>query len=271
MSGWVERIFWTMAVASASGGVQISSTTISIPLALSSFSRSGLIPPWALISAMAISAPIFLSWPWRAHRPESGATSAILKSSAASAAGGASSIGAAASTASRIACGCIGLLLTCSSGCASRETPHAFLEVFALPHAVAELLLQRFARRRVVGDGAADLLLDRLHGGRAVGGDGLRRLQRPRDEGVRLHHAVDEPDPRRLRGVDQPGRQQQLHGVDVADLLDQLHGRAAERIDRPADLGEAEARVRRRRPDVGREQEFETSSDAIPVHCRNDW
>src|SRR5213078_201079 len=42
MSGWVERIFWTMAVASASGGVQISSTTISIPLALSSFSRSGL-------------------------------------------------------------------------------------------------------------------------------------------------------------------------------------------------------------------------------------
>src|SRR5438132_1072442 len=43
-------------------------------------------------------------------------------------------------------------------------------------------------------------------------------------------------DPRRLRGVDQPGREQQLHGVDVADLLDQLHGRAAERIDRPADL-----------------------------------
>src|SRR3989441_752355 len=42
MSGWVERTFWTMAVASASGGVQISSTTISIPLALRSFSRSGL-------------------------------------------------------------------------------------------------------------------------------------------------------------------------------------------------------------------------------------
>src|SRR2546428_10862952 len=38
-----------------------------------------------------------------------------------------------------------------------------------------------------------------------------------------------------------------------------------------ADLGQAETRVRRRRPDVGREQEFEAASDAIPVHRRNDW
>ena len=42
MSGWVARIFWTIAVASASGGVQISSRTTSLPLALSSFSRGGL-------------------------------------------------------------------------------------------------------------------------------------------------------------------------------------------------------------------------------------
>ncbi len=45
-------------------------------------------PPWALISSIAISAPIFLSCPWRAHRPESGATSAIFTSSAAGAGAG---------------------------------------------------------------------------------------------------------------------------------------------------------------------------------------
>ena len=44
---------------------------------------SALMPPWLLISSMAISAPIFLSWPWRAQRPDSGATSAIFTSSAA--------------------------------------------------------------------------------------------------------------------------------------------------------------------------------------------
>ena len=47
-----------------------------------------LMPPWLLISSIAISAPIFLSCPCRAHRPESGATSAILTSSAASAGAG---------------------------------------------------------------------------------------------------------------------------------------------------------------------------------------
>src|SRR5689334_23462240 len=46
---------------------------------------SALIPPWLLISSIAMSAPIFLSWPCRAHRPDSGATSAILTSSAAGA------------------------------------------------------------------------------------------------------------------------------------------------------------------------------------------
>src|SRR5216683_642205 len=46
---------------------------------------SALMPPWLLISSIAISAPIFLSWPCRAQRPESGATSAILTSSAAGA------------------------------------------------------------------------------------------------------------------------------------------------------------------------------------------
>ena len=40
---------------------------------------SALMPPWLLISSMAISAPIFLSRPWRAQRPDSGATSAILR------------------------------------------------------------------------------------------------------------------------------------------------------------------------------------------------
>ena len=42
MSGWVARSFCTIEVASASGGVQTSSATSSMPLAARSFSRSGL-------------------------------------------------------------------------------------------------------------------------------------------------------------------------------------------------------------------------------------
>src|SRR5690349_9665377 len=83
-----------------------------------------------------------------------------------------------------------------------------------------------------------------------------RLLQRPRQEPVRGHDAVDQPDARGLAGVDQPRREQQLHGVDVADLLDQLDRRAPERVDGPLDLGKAEARVGRRRADVGGEQEL---------------
>src|SRR5687768_15948684 len=309
MSGWVERSFCTMAVASESGGVHTSSTTMSMPLAFSSFSRRGLkkktvaavlsptmaafvsvlllrlarsrtrssacsactdeiglvwnvylrprsvmesayesvnhgtsrrsatsvtpsvkelsqapmpalifsrdsarwaaltafstvspasasrrtslappsalMPPCALISAMAISAPIFLSCPWRAHRPDSGATSAIFTSSAAHAAAGASIVGAAMSTASTSASG----FMIVSSGVVRiallEECPHAFREVLALADPVTELLLQRFARRGVIGDGGADLLLDRLHRRRAVGRDGLGRLEGPRHQRVR--------------------------------------------------------------------------------------
>src|ERR671924_218516 len=42
MSGCAARSFCTIAVASASGGVHTSSTTSSMPLAASSFSRRGL-------------------------------------------------------------------------------------------------------------------------------------------------------------------------------------------------------------------------------------
>src|SRR5689334_9102277 len=64
--------FSTLSPASAS-----RSTSLAPP--------SALMPPWLLISSIAMSAPIFLSWPCRAHRPDSGATSAIFTSSAAGA------------------------------------------------------------------------------------------------------------------------------------------------------------------------------------------
>src|SRR6266436_2003987 len=60
---------------------------------------SALMPPWLLISSMAISAPIFLSCPCRAQRPERGTTSAILRSSTART-GGATITGAVTSRAS---------------------------------------------------------------------------------------------------------------------------------------------------------------------------
>ncbi len=62
MSGWVARIFWTMAVASASGGVQISSTTIAMPLALRSFSRSGLKKKTVAAVLSLISAAFLRGW-----------------------------------------------------------------------------------------------------------------------------------------------------------------------------------------------------------------
>src|SRR5947207_1524084 len=247
---------------------------------------SDLIPPWALTSAIAISAPIFLSWPWRAQRPDSGTTSAIFKSSAAGAVAGVSSIGAAISTAmttaSPTATFFIDFLLPGSSGgvyCTRlrivrvalfEEGPHAFGEVGTGPHAIAQLLIERFARLRVDGDRRADLLLDRLHGARAVGRDGLGGGERPRHQVGRGQHAIDEADPRRLGGVDQLRGEQQLHRVDVADLLHEFDGPAPERIDRPADFGQAEARVGRGGPDVGRQQQLEAAGHAITVDRRHD-
>src|SRR5262249_8468399 len=51
------------------------------------------------------------------------------------------------------------------------ERRHAFLEVGARPYLVAERLLHRLASAGVLRDGGADLSLNRLHGGGAVGGD----------------------------------------------------------------------------------------------------
>src|SRR5205823_8667110 len=64
--------------------------------------------------------------------------------------------------------------------------------------------------------------------------------------------------------------QQQIHRVDVADLLDQLDRRAAEGIDRPAHLGQTESRVGDGGPDVGREQQLDTAAGAIAVDGRDD-
>jgi len=110
---------------------------------------------------------------------------------------------------------------------------------------------QRPARRCVNRVGAADLWLARLHGRRPVRGDRLGNVQRPRHQRLGGHDAIHEAEARRLGGVDQLPGQQQFHGVDVADLLHELHGGAAEWIDRPADFRQPEARVRGRRADVG--------------------
>ena len=58
--------------------------------------------------------------------------------------------------------------------------------------------------------------------------------------------------------------------MDVADLLDQLDRRAAERIDRPLDLGQSEARVRRRGADVRGEQQLDAAADAVAVDRGHD-
>ena len=53
--------------------------------------------------------------------------------------------------------------------------------------------------------------------------------------------------------------------MNVADLLDQLDGRAAERVDRPLDLGQAKARLWRGGADVGREHQLEAAADAVAI------
>ncbi len=56
----------------------------------------------------------------------------------------------------------------------------------------------------------------------------------------------------------------------VADLLGELHRRAAERIDRPAHLRQAEARVRRRGTDVGGKEQLDAASDTVAVDGGDD-
>src|SRR4051812_25630819 len=58
--------------------------------------------------------------------------------------------------------------------------------------------------------------------------------------------------------------------MDIADLLDQLDGRTAERIDRPFDLREAEARRWHGGADVGRQHQLEAAANTVAVH-RGDY
>jgi hypothetical protein len=48
-------------------------------------------------------------------------------------------------------------------------------------------------------------------------------------------------------------------------------GRAAERIDRPLDLGEAEACLGHGGADVGRQHQLEAAANAVAVHRGDDW
>src|SRR5499433_4232549 len=86
------------------------------------------------------------------------------------------------------------------------ERRHAFLEVGARAHLIAEGLLHRLAAARVLRDGGGDLALHRLHGGGAVGGDLLGGGEGPRHELFRGHHAIDQAYSRRLRRVDEAAR-----------------------------------------------------------------
>src|SRR5215813_13989864 len=83
------------------------------------------------------------------------------------------------------------------------ERRHAFFEVGARPHLIAEGLLHRLAGARVLRDGGGDLALHRLHGRGAVGGDLLCGGEGPRHELFRVHHAIDQAYSRRLRRVDE--------------------------------------------------------------------
>src|SRR5215813_15509052 len=145
------------------------------------------------------------------------------------------------------------------------ERRHAFSKVGARPYLVAERLLHRLASARVLRDGGADLPLHRLHGGGAVGGDLLGGGERPRHELVRGHHAIDQTYPRRLRRVDEAAGEEQVHGVRVSDLLDELEGGPAKGIDRPLHLRQPEARVGDGAADVRGEQQLETAPDAVAV------
>ena len=73
---------------------------------------------------------------------------------------------------------------------------------------------------------------------------GRTRLMRPISPQMELHETA---------------RKQQVHGMNVADLLHELHGRAAERIDRPSDLRQPEARMR-----SGDPMSVESSSSTPP-------
>jgi hypothetical protein len=58
--------------------------------------------------------------------------------------------------------------------------------------------------------------------------------------------------------------------VNVTDLLDQLYRRAAKRVNRPLDRGQAKTRLRCRGADVGREHQFEAAADAVAVDRGDD-
>src|SRR4029434_6027685 len=166
-----------------------------------------LMPPWLLISSIAISAPICLSWPWRAQRPDSGATSAILTSSAASAGRGPTS-GRARSRARTSVRMRWGTIIEGSSIFGVKRQAHR-IERRQLYH--ARVILRRSedptnerarphpppcARHR------ADARPDALHP--VHRGGGLRRRRHPRQPA---------PQPRHLRGAGPGGH---AHEADVA-------------------------------------------------------
>ena len=70
------------------------------------------------------------------------------------------------------------------------------------------------------------------------------------------------------RGINECGGQQQIHGVDIANLVDEFHGRSPKGIDGPVHFRQPEAGMRDRCPNVGRQQQFQDTSNEtrLPGH-----
>ena len=108
-------------------------------------------------------------------------------------------------------------------------------------HTVAELLLQGFAAFRIIGDAGADLGAHGLHRGWAVGGDHCGGIESPCHQPISRDDRIDQSDPCGEGRIDEPAGQQQIHRMHMADLVRELYGGAAKRVDRPAHLGQTKA------------------------------
>ena len=89
---------------------------------------------------------------------------------------------------------------------------------------LAQRLIQGLTCKSRFRQGGTDLLFHRLHRRGAIGGDRFGGLQGPRQERLAGDDPVDESDLCGGGGVDQVGGQEELHGMHVADLLDEFDG-----------------------------------------------
>src|SRR5688572_24362167 len=99
------------------------------------------------------------------------------------------------------------------------ECGDALGKMGASPNAIPKLLLEGLPARGIIGNSGADLRLHRLHGGGAVGCDRSRSLNGRSQDVAGRQHAVDQTDAGRKLCRYQTAGEQQIHGMNVADLL----------------------------------------------------